>query len=81
MTKLADSPEEVGLLEHIEATIKIMLTILTELDLQTAQNVFFGISRKTYPRMREKAQSGDPAAQKWIEHFSNLAHYLGVIVQ
>jgi hypothetical protein len=81
MTRLAETPEDVGLLEHIEATIKIMLTILTELDLQSAQNVFFGISKMTFPRMRDKAKSGDQPARKWIEQFGNLAHYLGVIVQ
>ncbi|MFH1372139.1 MAG: DUF3536 domain-containing protein [Planctomycetota bacterium] len=81
MVKLADSPENIELLEHIEATIKILLTILTELDLQSAQNVFFEIGKKTLPQMRDKAKAGDQPAQKWIEQFSNIAHYLGVIIQ
>jgi hypothetical protein len=54
---------------------------VTELDLQTAQNVFFDISKKTYPQVSKRAQAGDDAAQKWVEHFRKLARYLGVAVQ
>jgi hypothetical protein len=52
-----------------------------ELDLQAAQNVFFDISKKTYPRIGKNAQSGDPKAQKWVEDFRKLANYLGVMIQ
>jgi alpha-amylase/alpha-mannosidase (GH57 family) len=79
--RLAETPEDIELLENIEATIKILLTIVTELDLHTAQNVFFEISKKTFPQMRQKAQAGELTAKKWIEHFGNLSNYLGVIVQ
>jgi hypothetical protein len=78
---LASSPEDAGLLETIEATVRILLTLVTELDLQAAQNVFFGISKKTYPEVAGKAKSGDQAAQKWVENFKKLAQYLGVRVQ
>lgn len=81
MTRLEDSPVDVELLETIEATVRILLTIVTELDLQTAQNVFFDISKKTYPEVSQRAQAGDDAARKWVEHFRKLARYLGVTVQ
>ena len=81
MTRFADSPQDVELLETIEATIKILSTIVTELNVQTAQNVFFDISKKIYPQMVDKAKAGDQSAQKWVEHFKNLGQYLGVIVQ
>jgi len=78
MTRLKESPEDSKLLETIEATVKILLSIATELNLQTAQNVFFDISKKTYPEMNSKALAGDLASQKWVEHFTKLARYLGV---
>ena len=81
MHKLAGSPGNAGLLEKIEATFRILLTIISEFDLQTAQNVFFGISKETYSQMNKRANSGDQAAQKWVEHFRNLGRYLGVTVQ
>jgi alpha-amylase/alpha-mannosidase (GH57 family) len=81
MTKFAEKPEDSKLLETIEATIKILFTIVTELNVQTSQNVFFDISKKTYPQMSQKAKAGDAAAQKWVERFKSLGQYLGVSVQ
>jgi hypothetical protein len=81
MTQLKESPENSKLLETIEATVRILLSIVTELNLQTAQNVLFDISKKTYPEMNQKAQAGDQTAQKWVEHFTKLASYLGVRIQ
>jgi hypothetical protein len=81
MTQLGEIPENTELLETIEATVRILLSIVTELNLQTAQNVFFDISKKTYPEMSKKAQANDQASQKWVEHFTKLARYLGVKIQ
>jgi hypothetical protein len=81
VTGFAESPQDLSILETLEATIKVLLTIVTELNVQTAQNVFFDISKKTYPQMVNKAQAGDKAAQQWVEHFKDLGQYLGVTVQ
>jgi len=81
MTQFTEKPADVGLLETAETTFKILLTVVTELNIQKAQNIFFDISKKTYPDMVNKAQAGDQAAQKWVEHFRNLGQYLGVMVQ
>jgi hypothetical protein len=81
VSKFAEAPEDISLLETIEATIRILLTLITELNVQLAQNVFFDVSKKTYPRMVEKAKAGDQQAQKWVERFMTLGQYLGVTVQ
>jgi alpha-amylase/alpha-mannosidase (GH57 family) len=81
MRRLEDEPGNVNLLETIETAIKILLNLITKLDLQAAQNVFFAISKQIYPEMNEKADSGQATAKKWVEHFRNLAHYLDVIVE
>jgi hypothetical protein len=81
MTLLKETPENSKLLETIEATVRILLLIVTELNLQTAQNILFDISKKTYPEMSKKAQGGDHASKKWVEHFTKLARYLGVKIQ
>ena len=81
MTQLQEVPENTELLETIEATVRILLSIVTEFNFQMAQNVLFDISKKTYPEMNQKAQAGDQAAQKWVEHFTKLARYLGVRIQ
>jgi len=69
------------LLETVESTMRVLLSLELELDLQRAQNVFFTISRQVYPDMLKNADGGDIAAQKWVEHFRNLADYLGVCIQ
>jgi len=78
MSRLKNSPEDTALLASIEATIGTLLTVVPELDLQTAQNVLFAISVQTYPHVRDKANSGEKVAKKWIESFQKLAEYLGV---
>ncbi|HUW20051.1 MAG TPA: DUF3536 domain-containing protein [Sedimentisphaerales bacterium] len=80
MDAFENSPDDVNLLETIEATVGILLKLTSELDLQKAQNVFFAISRQKYPDMIKKAASGDRVAEKWVEHFRNLAHHLDIKV-
>jgi len=81
MSKLKNSPQDTALLESIEATIRTLLTVVSELDLQTAQNVLFAISEQTYPYMKDKANSGEKNAKKWVETFTSLAQYLGIKVE
>lgn len=81
MKRFEDSSDDVHLLKTIEATVRILLTVILDLDLQTAQNVFFTISRKKYPDMSKKADSGETVAKEWVEHFKNLAQYLDVKVE
>jgi len=80
MCRLEDSPGDVNLLETVETTVRILLTLTSKLDLQTAQNVFFAIGKQMYPDMNKKADSGQNMAEKWVEYFRNLAHYLDVEV-
>jgi alpha-amylase/alpha-mannosidase (GH57 family) len=81
MDRLESSPDDVGILEIIEATLGILSAMDSHLDLQKAQNVFFSICSQKYPDMNKKADSGDERAKKWVHHFQNLARYLDVCVQ
>ncbi|MHC4664869.1 MAG: DUF3536 domain-containing protein, partial [Planctomycetota bacterium] len=81
MGRLGNSPEDVELLETIEETIRTLQTLISQLDVQIAQNVLFNISRETYSEMSKKAASEEVVAQKWVEHFRNLAQYLDVKVE
>ena len=81
MSRLENSPDDVNLLEMIGATIRVLQSLTLELDLQQAQNVLFAISMKKYSDINSRAESGEAQAQKWIEHFKNLALCLNVVVQ
>ncbi len=81
MLQFQQAPESIELLESIEATFRILLSLVSQFNPQTAQNVLFAISKKTYPEMNKRASQGDENAKKWVENFKNLASYLGVMVQ
>jgi hypothetical protein len=81
MSSFGDSPDTIGLLETIEKTIRMLRTIVSEMDLQTAQNVFFTISKGNYPDMKTKAAAGDQTAKKWVDLFRNLAQHLDVKIE
>jgi len=80
MTKLEDSPANIQLLESLEAIFKILSPVIPSLDLQTPQNVFFRITKKTYQQMKQKADSGETIAKRWVELFQGLANHIGVAV-
>ena len=80
MKRFANVPTDVGLLKTIERTVRILLALSSEIDLQTAQNIFFAISKEIYPNVDKKARSGERWAKKWVKHFENLAGYLNVMV-
>jgi len=81
MQKLESSPEDVEMLERIPATLQILSTLINQLNVQTAQNIFFAISKETYTKMREKASFGDETSKKWIESFRSLAQYFNVNIE
>ncbi|MBW8038818.1 MAG: DUF3536 domain-containing protein [Planctomycetes bacterium] len=81
INKLAESPENVTLLETTEADIGILLATISGLDLHASQNVFFSILRRTYGDMNEKADSGEEKAKEWVEYFKKLASRLNIKVQ
>ena len=81
MSRFEESPSDVDLLETIESAIRISGSIVSELDLQKAQNIFFALRKEYYPEMRARADRGDQLGKKWIEHFNDLARSLGVVVQ
>jgi len=78
MEGLSKTPEDVSLLETIEAIFRILSALPLELDLWKTQNIYFSIGKKIYGRMREKAERGDQTAKKWVEHFNSLGNYLYV---
>jgi alpha-amylase/alpha-mannosidase (GH57 family) len=81
MGKLQGAGDDVNLLSVIENTIDILRSVAAELDLQKAQNILFAMSKEKYPDMKQRARSGSEPAKQWMEHFDNLARYLGVAVQ
>jgi alpha-amylase/alpha-mannosidase (GH57 family) len=75
-----DAPQDFHLLWSIEKGVEILRMLTPEMDLQHAQNVFFTISRREYPQMKQQAAAGDEQAAEWVEHFGHLAQRLGLAI-
>lgn len=80
MAKLEKSPDDINLLESLDSFFSILFSIISNVDLQTSQNVFFIIGKKIYMEMKQRADSGKAPAKKWLELFNKLANYLGVAI-
>lgn len=81
MSELESSPEDIRALVEAQQTCAALLGITRDVDLQSAQNILFAISKTTYPAMTGKAASGDAAAQTWLTHFCDLAKCVGIEVR
>ena len=80
MTALEQSPEDLNLLNTVESALGILKTVVSDLDLQTAQNSFFTVAKEQYEQMDEKAKAEDQKALKWVDLFKTIAGHLGVLV-
>jgi len=80
MDQLAESPDDVELLCSIEESLEILRMLTNTLDLQNAQNVFFGIAKQKWLGMKRRAAAADEDAVKWVEHFGNLGRHLGLAI-
>ena len=80
MDRFEQSLDDLDLLQTIGKTLEILKTVISDIDLQNAQNIFFAVAKSRYPEVEARAQSGDEAAAPWVAEFKNLAQQLGLIV-
>jgi alpha-amylase/alpha-mannosidase (GH57 family) len=80
MDRFEESQDDLDLLQTIGKTLEILKIIVTDIDLQNAQNIFFSVTKSKYSKVEEKAQSGDKTAAQWVADFKNLAQQLGLAV-
>jgi len=80
MDGFKQSLNDLELLKTIGKTLEILQTVVSDIDLQNAQNIFFEVAKSRYSEFEAKAQSGDDTAAKWLAEFKNLAQQLGLVV-
>jgi hypothetical protein len=78
MELLADSPQDLAILETINSALAILKLLPLELNLWKAQNIYFHTGLSYYPEMKTRAMGGDESAGRWIELFEPLGEYLKV---
>jgi alpha-amylase/alpha-mannosidase (GH57 family) len=80
MQRLSENQEDIRLFEKIDTTLELLKSLSLPLNLWSAQNIYFSISKSILSRMKEAAQTGDASAHAWVEGFSKLGYYLHVKV-
>lgn len=80
MGQFFSDPEDLRLLELIEAILRNLSSLNLDMDFWKAQNLYFALSRKVYRSKQAQAEKGDPSAKQWISLFDRIGHYLQVKV-
>lgn len=79
MEMFEQSRDDIELLSTIESALNILSGIVLNMDLQTAQNLFFTIAKEKYPDMKNKATQ-DKDATRWVELFEFIAGHLDLVI-
>jgi len=80
METFEKSPDDIPLLSTIESALTFLDTIVPDMDLQAAQNALFKVAKGKYGEKKQKAQSDDADAQKWVNLFEKVAGHLDLVV-
>jgi alpha-amylase/alpha-mannosidase (GH57 family) len=75
------NPMEPGLLQRLEQTIDLVLSLPFEVRLWEAQNTYYSLMRDYAGQVQERAEHGDVQAQAWLEGFARLGEKLKVKFQ
>src|SRR6266852_5598704 len=75
------NPMEAGLLQRLEETINLALSLPFTVRLWEAQNTYYGMMRNYAGQVQERAERGDSEARVWLEGFARLGEKLKVKVQ
>ena len=76
--ELFESPSDLPVLEKLTRTAALARLLQIELDLRKVQNTFWELRQWSYPEIRDRSDSGDADARKWVGFFMSLGSTLGV---
>jgi alpha-amylase/alpha-mannosidase (GH57 family) len=80
-TRFVANPMEPGLLQRLDETIDLVLSLPFQVRLWEAQNTYYSVMRDYAGQVQERAERGDPDARAWLEGFAKLGDKLKVRFQ
>ncbi|MDP8958644.1 MAG: DUF3536 domain-containing protein [Actinomycetota bacterium] len=80
LLELRASPQQLPLLERLEGVVDLARTSPLQMELTSAQNIFYELRQKAYPELH-RSQGDDPYARAWVRRFRSLGDKLGVRVE
>jgi alpha-amylase/alpha-mannosidase (GH57 family) len=78
--RFREAPEDFAQLARLETAVGLARSLPFNVNLWTAQNVFWETLQSVYPAMQQRAAAGDTDAAKWAEQFRKLGENLLVRV-
>jgi hypothetical protein len=79
--KLNSNSNDLSVIETLENTIRLLRLLALELDLSSSQNIYFCIGQTILPdKVKEREESKDEKAEKWLDAFYKLGDQLHVKV-
>lgn len=75
------NPMEAGLLQRLQDTIKLVLSLPFQVRLWEAQNTYYSMMRDVAGEVSVRAERGDAEARAWLDGFIKLGEDLKVKVQ
>jgi alpha-amylase/alpha-mannosidase (GH57 family) len=74
-------PMTPGLIQRLEQTIDLALSLPFQVRLWEAQNAYYKLMQDYSGKVRERAQNGDSGAESWLESFTRLGEKMKIKVQ
>lgn len=73
---LYNNPSDLSVMDRIYNVIKLLPSLPFGINMWNIQNIYFKLSRKTYPDFLARAEKGDPDADRWIHLFREIGKEL-----
>jgi len=78
--QFVENPDNIELMKKFEAAAGVARSLPFEVNVWRAQNNYYHMLQKIYPKRVEMASRGDAVARMWVEHFLALGKNLSVNV-
>ncbi len=78
MARLTQHSRDVGLLSVICEFLRILQVVPLEPELWRAQNIYFSMLQRLYPKIKRQRDTEDPGTREWVKNFERLGSFLKV---
>jgi alpha-amylase/alpha-mannosidase (GH57 family) len=79
--RFAERSDEIELLKNLEAAAVLAKNLPFEVNVWSAQNVYYQMLQSVYPDYVKRASAGDASAAEWVGHFVALGENLSMKVE
>ncbi len=81
MEKLCESPDDIGIIDELSDSLRILRKLNIELNLWKAQNILFALINEKYGGNYDEAKAGNKNSARWINKINELQEKLEVNIR